>query len=87
MNRKRKIVRYSAQICSEFDPDAYLQSSLQPGSNPAALVQPLDPNRRSPTPPTRVVKSTYGGNLFTEEDVNYLMAYIQYCKDIGQMLR
>jgi hypothetical protein len=41
---------------------------------------------RSPTPPSRVVKSTYGGNLFTAEDVIYLRRYIEYCHDQGLVL-
>lgn len=41
---------------------------------------PKDPEARSPTPPSRVVKSTYGGNLFTADDVDYLKRYIDYCQ-------
>ncbi|CAG7853782.1 SubName: Full=Uncharacterized protein {ECO:0000313/EMBL:CCA68050.1} [Serendipita indica DSM 11827] len=41
---------------------------------------------RSPTPPTRVVKSMYGGNLFTEDDVQYLKRYIDYCQEQGLLL-
>ncbi|KAK7472500.1 hypothetical protein VKT23_000615 [Stygiomarasmius scandens] len=44
------------------------------------------PPPRSPTPPTRVIKSTYGGNLFTVEDVEYLKKYIDYCRDQGLVL-
>ena len=42
---------------------------------------------RSPTPPTRVIKSTYGGNLFTVDDVMYLKKYIDFCQDQGLVLR
>ena len=42
---------------------------------------------RSPTPPNRVIKSTYGGNLFTADDVTYLQKYIEYCQDQGLPLR
>ena len=42
---------------------------------------------RSPTPPTRVIKSTYGGNLFTADDVLYLKKYIDYCQEQGLVLR
>jgi hypothetical protein len=45
------------------------------------------PARRSPTPPTRVIKSTYGGNLFTADDVLYLKKYIDYCQEQGLVLR
>ncbi|KAF7315407.1 Phytanoyl-CoA dioxygenase [Mycena indigotica] len=41
---------------------------------------------RSPSPPTRVVKSTYGGNLFTSDDVVYLKKYIKYCHESGLVL-
>lgn len=45
------------------------------------------PPARSPTPPARVIKSTYGGNLFTAEDVLYLKKYIDYCQEQGLVLR
>jgi len=54
--------------------------------NPAALVPPKGPPARSPTPPTRVLKSTYGGNLYTADDVEYLKKYIDYCQDQGLVL-
>ncbi|KAG8985668.1 hypothetical protein FRB90_004510 [Tulasnella sp. 427] len=57
-----------------------------PATNPASLVPALAPPRRSPTPPARVVKSTYGGNLFTAEDINYLKRYIDWCVDMGIVL-
>ena len=55
-------------------------------TNPAALVPALAPPRRSPTPPSRVIKSTYGGNLFTAEDIEYLKKYIDWCVDMGEVL-
>jgi len=42
---------------------------------------------RSPTPPSRIVKSTYGGNLFTSDDVLYLKKYIDFCREQGLVLR
>lgn len=45
-----------------------------------------NPDARSPTPPSRVVKSTYGGNLFTHEDIEYLKKYIDYCVAQGLVL-
>jgi hypothetical protein len=45
-----------------------------------------DPNARSPTPPRKVLKSTFGGNLFTAEDVEYLKRYIDYCQSQGLVL-
>ena len=55
--------------------------------DPASLVPPKGPPARSPTPPTRVLKSTYGGNLYTADDVEYLKKYIDYCQDQGLVLR
>lgn len=55
--------------------------------NPSSLVPPKGPPARSPTPPTRVLKSTYGGNLYTADDVEYLKKYIDYCQDQGLVLR
>ncbi|EIM81077.1 uncharacterized protein STEHIDRAFT_172112 [Stereum hirsutum FP-91666 SS1] len=45
-----------------------------------------DPTARSPTPPTRVIKSTYGGNLFTADDIEYLKKYIDFCQEQGMVL-
>ncbi|KAJ3554279.1 hypothetical protein NP233_g12452 [Leucocoprinus birnbaumii] len=57
---------------------------------PAAPASSLVVNRnavaRSPTPPSRIIKSTYGGNLFTADDVLYLKKYIDYCRDQGLVL-
>ncbi|KAL5528357.1 hypothetical protein ACEPAF_7493 [Sanghuangporus sanghuang] len=58
---------------------------------PAAPASSLVLNRRhpparSPTPPTRVIKSTYGGNLFTADDIEYLKKYIDYCQEQGLVL-
>jgi hypothetical protein len=50
------------------------------------VVPRRGPPERSPSPPTKVVKSTYGGNLFTPEDVVYLKKYIDYCNRQGQVL-
>ncbi|EDR11594.1 uncharacterized protein LACBIDRAFT_313965 [Laccaria bicolor S238N-H82] len=52
----------------------------------ASLVVNRHPPARSPTPPTRVIKSTYGGNLFTADDIIYLKKYIDYCQDQGLVL-
>lgn len=58
---------------------------------PAAPASTLVVNRngtaRSPTPPSRIIRSTYGGNLFTADDVLYLKKYIDYCRDQGLVLR
>ena len=59
----------------------------QPEVNPAPIIGPHPPERRSPTPPTRAISSTHGGNVFTNEDVAYLQKYIAYCKDVGSVLR
>lgn len=58
-----------------------------PATPASALVVNRNPPARSPTPPTRTVKSTYGGNLFTADDVFYLKKYIDYCQDQGLVLR
>ncbi|KAF8149557.1 hypothetical protein B0H34DRAFT_734307 [Crassisporium funariophilum] len=52
-----------------------------PAAPASSLVVNRNPPARSPTPPTRVIKSTYGGNLFTADDVFYLKKYIDYCQD------
>ncbi|KAF8971146.1 hypothetical protein BDZ97DRAFT_1651829 [Flammula alnicola] len=52
-----------------------------PAAPASSLVVSRNPPARSPTPPTRVIKSTYGGNLFTADDVLYLKKYIDYCQD------
>lgn len=52
----------------------------------ASLIVPRAPHARSPTPPTQVLKSSFGGNHFTQADVDYLNKYIQYCQDQGQPL-
>ncbi|PFH53726.1 hypothetical protein AMATHDRAFT_54172 [Amanita thiersii Skay4041] len=57
-----------------------------PATPASALVVNRNPPARSPTPPTRVIKSTYGGNLFTAEDVMYLKKYIDYCQEQGLVL-
>ncbi|KAG5641274.1 hypothetical protein DXG03_005586 [Asterophora parasitica] len=57
-----------------------------PATPAAALVVNKNPPARSPTPPTRVIKSTYGGNLFTSDDILYLKKYIDYCQEQGLVL-
>ncbi|KZV80504.1 hypothetical protein EXIGLDRAFT_742822 [Exidia glandulosa HHB12029] len=54
--------------------------------DPTRLIAARAPNARSPAPPTQVLKSTYGGNIFTDADVAYLHKYIQYCQDQGMAL-
>ncbi|KAK7045560.1 hypothetical protein VNI00_007392 [Paramarasmius palmivorus] len=56
-----------------------------PAVPPSTLVN-RHPPARSPTPPTRVIKSTYGGNLFTAEDIQYLKRYIDYSREQGLVL-
>ncbi|KAI0695545.1 hypothetical protein BC835DRAFT_1414829 [Cytidiella melzeri] len=60
----------------------------QPGAPPAStlVANRKNPMARSPTPPSRVIKSTYGGNLFTVDDVMYLKKYIDYCQEQGLVL-
>ena len=58
-----------------------------PAPSAASLVVNKNPPARSPSPPARVIKSTYGGNLFTADDVLYLKRYIDYCQEQGLVLR
>ncbi|EKM54328.1 uncharacterized protein PHACADRAFT_258112 [Phanerochaete carnosa HHB-10118-sp] len=63
------------------------RSQPQPAPPASTLVvNRRNPPARSPTPPSRVIKSTYGGNLFTSEDVLYLKKYIDYCQEQGLVL-
>lgn len=63
------------------------RNTAPPAAPPSALVlNRRNPPAHSPTPPTRVIKSTYGGNLFTSDDVLYLKRYIDYCQEQGLVL-
>ncbi|KAI0674975.1 hypothetical protein C8Q78DRAFT_1009868 [Trametes maxima] len=65
------------------------RQKTQPQPAPPAVTlvaNRRNPPARSPTPPSRVVKSTYGGNLFTADDVLYLKRYIDYCQEQGLVL-
>jgi len=64
-----------------------LRKQSTPAAPASTLVLNRNPPARSPTPPTRVIKSTYGGNLFTSDDVLYLKKYIDYCQEQGLVLR
>ncbi|KAG6811143.1 hypothetical protein H0H92_008798 [Tricholoma furcatifolium] len=57
-----------------------------PATPASVLVVNKNPPARSPTPPSRVIKSTYGGNLFTSDDILYLKKYIDYCQEQGLVL-
>ncbi|KAF5393195.1 hypothetical protein D9757_000539 [Collybiopsis confluens] len=63
-----------------------IRASATPAKPASELVANRKPLARSPTPPNRTVKSTYGGNLFTSDDVLYLKRYIDYCQDQGMVL-
>ncbi|OSD04039.1 hypothetical protein PYCCODRAFT_1387675 [Trametes coccinea BRFM310] len=65
------------------------RTKAQPRPAPPAstlVANRRNPPARSPTPPTRVIKSTYGGNLFTSDDILYLKRYIDYCQEQGLVL-
>ncbi|KAH7927494.1 hypothetical protein BV22DRAFT_1006901 [Leucogyrophana mollusca] len=63
------------------------RTQATPAAPPSTLVlNRRNPAARSPTPPSRVIKSTYGGNLFTSDDVLYLKKYIDYCQEQGLVL-
>ncbi|QRV90666.1 BRCA1 carboxy-terminus (BRCT) domain protein [Ceratobasidium sp. AG-Ba] len=63
-----------------------VRNALSEKVDPQKLVSARGPPTRSPDPPARVIKSTHGGNLFTEDDVKYLKAYIDYCQNQGLVL-
>ncbi|KAH9949642.1 hypothetical protein B0H21DRAFT_804204 [Amylocystis lapponica] len=64
-----------------------VRTQAQPAPPASTLVlNRRNPPARSPTPPSRVIKSTYGGNLFTSDDVLYLKKYIDYCQEQGLVL-
>ncbi|TFY68788.1 hypothetical protein EVJ58_g792 [Rhodofomes roseus] len=64
-----------------------VRAQPQPAPPASTLVaNRRNPPARSPTPPTRVIKSTYGGNLFTSDDVMYLKKYIDYSQEQGLVL-
>ncbi|RDB16915.1 hypothetical protein Hypma_002405 [Hypsizygus marmoreus] len=63
-----------------------IRTQPTPATPAASLVMNKNPPERSPTPPLRVIKSTYGGNLFTSDDVLYLKKYIDYCQEQGLVL-
>jgi hypothetical protein len=50
------------------------------------IVHRRGPVEPSPPPPARVVECTYGGNVFTDDDVHYLKNYIDYCQRQGLVL-
>lgn len=84
--RGRKRVRSTASLVAIYVQYAHTLQAT-PGTSAASLVANKNPPARSPTPPTRVVKSTYGGNLFTADDIEYLKKYIDYCQEQGLVLR
>ncbi|KAL0956699.1 hypothetical protein HGRIS_002822 [Hohenbuehelia grisea] len=63
-----------------------MRAQPTPAAPASALVLQRDGPARSPTPPSRVIKSTYGGNLFTSDDVDYLKKYIDFCQVQGLVL-
>ncbi|KAG9050624.1 hypothetical protein FS837_003723 [Tulasnella sp. UAMH 9824] len=81
--RKRKRVSEVATVAGQVTKKSKQNA---PATDPTSLVPARAPPRRSPTPPARVVKSTYGGNLYTAEDINYLKKYINWCVDMGLVL-
>jgi hypothetical protein len=90
LSRGRK--RQRVLVSFSLYPSSYLLEScniLQPphtAPSSSLIISRKRGTVRSPTPPSRVVKSTYGGNLFTAEDVVYLRRYIEYCHDQGLVL-
>ncbi|KAF7376115.1 hypothetical protein MSAN_00026400 [Mycena sanguinolenta] len=85
--RGRKRVRSTASLGATECP---IRSSFSYRLPLVLLLRPLSQIRTllrgPPTPPSRVVKSTYGGNLFTADDVLYLKKYIDYCHEQGLVL-
>ncbi|KAL1756278.1 hypothetical protein FB107DRAFT_211765 [Schizophyllum commune] len=89
----------SEPSASEQTPPPHAQPSLVPPPplrgrrsrrtgplDASVLVARSNPPPRSPTPPSRVQISRFGGHAFTDEDKEYLDRYIQYCQDAGIML-
>ncbi|KAL1710612.1 hypothetical protein EV121DRAFT_285484 [Schizophyllum commune] len=89
----------SEPSASEQTPPPHTQPSLAPPPplrgrrsrrtgplDASVLVARSNPPPRSPTPPSRVQISRFGGHAFTDEDKEYLDRYIQYCQDAGIML-
>ncbi len=88
--RKRTRSQVHSIISSLADETTHCLTCRQfnaPAAPASTLVTNRNPPARSPTPPTRIIKSTYGGNLFTADDVMYLKKYIDYCQDQGLVLR
>jgi hypothetical protein len=87
--RGRKRARVQVLVCASclhcFSCRSTQSTPAQPAS--ALVTNRRNPTTRSPTPPTRVIKSTYGGNLFTSDDVLYLKKYIDFCQEQGLVLR
>ncbi|THH13218.1 hypothetical protein EW146_g6976 [Bondarzewia mesenterica] len=78
-----------SETVTEEIPRGRRRTRAQPAPAPPAstlVMNQRNPQARSPTPPSRVIKSTYGGNLFTADDVLYLKKYIDYCQEQGQVL-
>jgi len=87
--RGRKRTRSQVRLHWHGDLSSIIHTwQATPAVPPSTLVlNRKNPPARSPTPPTRVIKSTYGGNLFTSDDVLYLKKYIDYCQEQGLVLR
>jgi len=79
------------QIAAERDPENH-DSALGAGPSIASIVTPHQPSEnepmrnRSPTPPKALFRSTTGkGVAFTDEDVNFLVRFMEYRKSQGRL--
>ncbi|CAK5281517.1 unnamed protein product [Mycena citricolor] len=84
--RKRTRPPVKTLLSAQLEIEMCYQTTATLGASTSSLVTTGSRSVRSPTPPTRVVKSTFGGNLFTAEDILYLEKYIAYCHDQGLVL-
>ena len=76
------------QIAAERDPEDH-DNALGAGPSIASIVTPHEPSEnepmrnRSPTPPKALFRSTTGkGVAFTDEDVNFLVRFMEYRKSV-----
>jgi len=77
----------------EIEEEAMMHSGPGPGPAPVApphvpapRIDPSLPRNRSPTPPRALFRSTTGkGVAFTEEDINFLVRFMEYRKSQGRL--
>ena len=83
-----KIPEEATQI--KEDEEQQTRAGPGPGTSATARQRILDegdqPRTRSPTPPRALFRSTTGkGVAFTDEDVTFLVRFMQYRKSVGRL--